>query len=871
MLGAERRSAARLLGAVEVASPSRPVARGKFLFHEDQKLYVRGVTYGTFRPGGTWGGYPDPARVARDFRLMAESGINTVRVYEPPPRGLLDLAREHGLWLIVGLPWEQHVAFLDDRDRVRSIEKRVRAGVRACAGHPAVLCYAVGNEIPASIVRWHGRRRSESFLERLYRAAKEEDPAALATYINYPSTEYLDLPFLDLACFNVFLEREEELEAYAARLHNLAGDRPLVLTELGLDSRRNGEEAQAVSLAWQLRTAFRSGCAGAVVFSWTDEWHRGGHDVDDWLFGLTDRERRPKQALAAVRDAFSEVPLPSDLEWPRVSVVVCTHNGAATLYDCLEGVAALDYPSYEAIVVDDGSTDETAAIPERFPVRLIRTPNQGLSAARNTGLAAATGEIVAYIDDDARPDGHWLTYLAASLLTTSHAGVGGPNVTPHGDGAIAEAVARSPGGPVHVLLSDLEAEHIPGCNMAFWRERLIEVGGFDRRFRVAGDDVDVCWRLHERGWTIGFSPAALVWHHRRNSLGAFFRQQRGYGRAEALLETKWPERYNLGGHLRWSGRVYSGTAVQRARRRWRVYYGTWGTGLFQSLYQPAPGLLASLPLIPEWYVLIALLSLASAYELVQEPLSFAVPGLDVPVTLLLLLLAVTTFVVHAAGAGWRSSDRLRVRALTAFLTLVQPLARLSGRLGAGLTPWRRRGGARPAMPWPRTRAIASETWASAPDRLGRVEAALRGEGAALQRGGAFDRWDVHVGVGMLGAARLRLAVEEHGHGWQLVRFRIWPRVSRGGVAAAAVIGMLSALATQRGSLAALVLGITAALLALRLLRECGTAVALCLQVVGREQDWHEREDDIDAVLDQRRAEARARSVQAALETGEGHG
>ena len=76
-------------------------------------------------------------------------------------------------------------------------------------------------------------------------------------------------------------------------------------------------------------------------------------------------------------------------------------------------------------------------------------------------------------------------------------------------------MAHAPGGPVHVLLSDEVAEHIPGCNMAYRLDRLRAIGGFDPRFRIAGDDVDICWRLQERGWTLGFSPAAVVWHHRR--------------------------------------------------------------------------------------------------------------------------------------------------------------------------------------------------------------------------------------------------------------------------------------------------------------------------------------------------------------------
>src|SRR5439155_3030068 len=255
------------------------------------------------------------------------------------------------LLVMVGMPWEQHVTFLDDRERARSIEQRVAEGVRACAGHPAVLSYSIGNEIPASIVRWHGRERVQRYLRRLYEAAKEEDPEGLVTYVNYPSTEYLDLPFVDLFSFNVYLEAQKPLESYLARLHNLAGDKPVLMAELGLDSRRNGEEEQARTLRWQLETAFTAGCAGAFVFAWTDEWHRGGHDIDDWDFGLTDRRRRPKLALPIVRRAFAEAPFLRSKSCPRVSVIVCSFNGARTIRDCLKGLSKLEYPDYEVIVV----------------------------------------------------------------------------------------------------------------------------------------------------------------------------------------------------------------------------------------------------------------------------------------------------------------------------------------------------------------------------------------------------------------------------------------------------------------------------------------------------------------------------------------
>jgi len=175
----------------------RPRVCGKFIFAGDQKIYIRGVTYGTFGPSEDGHQYPTPDIVARDFALMATNNINAVRTYTVPPRWLLDLAHEHSLWVMVGLPWEQHITFLDDPQRTRTIEQQVRTAVKACAGHPAVLCFSVGNEIPSPIVRWHGARRVERFIKRLYRAVKSEDPSALVTYVNYPTTEYLNLSFLD--------------------------------------------------------------------------------------------------------------------------------------------------------------------------------------------------------------------------------------------------------------------------------------------------------------------------------------------------------------------------------------------------------------------------------------------------------------------------------------------------------------------------------------------------------------------------------------------------------------------------------------------------------------------------------------------------
>jgi O-antigen biosynthesis protein len=804
----------------------RPEVRGKYLFVGNEKLWVRGVTYGTFRPDARGNEYGRREQVERDLATIAVNGFNAIRTYTVPRRWLLDLAERYGLRVMIGLPWEQHIAFLDDRGRSDAIERRVRAGVRSCAGHPAVLWYAIGNEIPAPIVRWHGRRRVERFLERLWHAARAEDPAALVTYVNYPTTEYLELPFLDLACFNVYLESQERLAAYLARLQNLIGDRPLVMSEVGLDSRRHGLAAQARSLYRQVRTTFAAGGAGAFVFAWTDEWHRGGYDIDDWDFGLSRRDRRPKPALAAVRRAMMETPFPRHLDLPRISVVVCTYNGARTIRDCCEGLRRLDYPNFEVIVVNDGSSDATAAIVKEYGYRVISGENHGLSHARNVGLHAATGEIVAYTDDDAYPDPDWLRYLAAGFLGSAHVGIGGPNIPPPGDGPVAECVANAPGGPIHVLLSDQEAEHIPGCNMAFRRKALLEIGGFDPQFRTAGDDVDVCWRLRERGGTLGFHPGAVVWHHRRNSVRTYWKQQMGYGRAEALLERKWPEKYNRAGHVSWAGGLY-GLGLTRAilSRPARVYQGSWGSALFQSLYQPAPGVLAALPLMPEWYLAILMLALLSALGIAWPPLLVALPLLGLAVAAVGVQAGVSAARARFNRAGRSRRTMLKLHGLTALLYLLQPIARLRGRLAHGLTPWRRRGASRAALPWGRTCTVWRERGRTAAEHLADISEALRQAGAVVRAGGDFDRWDLEVRLGAIGAIRLLMATEEHGGGRQLLRFRIRPWVPPVWLVLAAFSLAAGVGAAAGGAWAvALPLGLAAALVATRALADSGRAI-----------------------------------------------
>src|ERR1035438_5731829 len=198
---------------------------------------------------------------------------------------------------------------------------------------------------------------------------------------------------VDFLCFNVYLHQEHAFKNYLARLQILAESKPLLLGEFGIDSLREGEARQCEILEWQIESAFRGGLAGAVVFAFTDDWWRGGRQIEDWEMGLTTRDRQPKAAFRTVQKTFRAAPYFPLPRCPRVSVVVATYNGERTLKACLDSLERLNYPNYEVILVDDGSDDTTRQIAFAHPnVRYFRhEKNLGLSVARNTSIAAATG------------------------------------------------------------------------------------------------------------------------------------------------------------------------------------------------------------------------------------------------------------------------------------------------------------------------------------------------------------------------------------------------------------------------------------------------------------------------------------------------
>ena len=357
------------------------------------------------------------------------------------------------------------------------------------------------------------------------------------------------------------------------------------------------------------------------------------------------------------------------------------------------------------------------------------------------------------------------------------------------------------------------------------------IGGFDSQFRTAGDDVDVCWRLRDRGWTLGFSPAAMVWHHRRNRVRAYVRQQQGYGEAEALLERKWPDKYNGAGHLTWLGRVY-GNGGKPFLWGGRLYHGVWGGAPFQSLYQPAPGAVASFLRMPEWYLVIAALAVVSSLGLLWRPLLHGLPLLSVAVLALIAqagLLAGRARFVEPSASRYAAFRRY---GLTLVLHLLQPLARLRGRLSRGLTPWRRTTRHGFSLPRPRQWAVFTSNWKEPEQRLMSIESALRARGIAAERGGCYDRWDLEVRGGVLGAARLIMAVEDHGAGTQYIRIRSWPRCAGPAAGWTLFLAGLAATAALDGAwVVSAAVGSVCALLAVRVLQDCSAATSAMIDAV----------------------------------------
>ncbi len=758
-----------------VAATLRPrvTLDGKFFRLGERKFYVKGLSYGPFAPNSKREFFPEPHQARRDFELIRELGANVLRVYTVPPRWVLDLALEFDVKLFVDIPWAKHLCFLDSEKLREDVRSAVRHAVQSCVGHPAVFAFSVVNEISPDIVRWTGARRVADFLDELVNVAKSVDPECLCTVGNYPPTEFLRPQNLDFVCFNIYLHQQKPFENYLARLQMIADNKPLILGEFGIDSISEGEPAKCEMLGWQIEVVFRAGLAGAVVYSFTDDWFKDNRQVEEWAFGVTTATREKKDSFFTVQNRFAVAPYFPLPQYPKVSVVVASYNGARTLKACLDSLVKLNYPNYEVLLVDDGSTDTTQQIASLYKnVCHIYQTHQGLSVARNSGIYAADGEVIAFTDSDCRADEDWLHYIVSDLLQNKFAGIGGHNFLPPEDSLVAATVQASPGAPAHVMLTDRIAEHIPGCNMAFYKEALLQIGCFDPIYKRAGDDVDVCWRLQQRGYKLGFSPGGFVWHYRRSTIRAYLRQQQGYGEAEALLVRRHPENFNSFGGGIWRGRIYAASPFGPTFNRPIIYHGLFASAFFQTLYQAEPAEALMLCTSLEYHVVVNLPLLV-----LSVPFGYLLP------------LAIASFALSLAicvAAAWqarlpRNKIRFWSRPLVALLFFLQPIvrgwARYRGRIALGPTPR----AAYENLDYVHlkntgekleTAEYWSEKWVERIAFVQSVIQALERDGWLYKTDAGWSDFDVEIFASRWGHLYLTTVVEPHGYQKILLRCRM---------------------------------------------------------------------------------------------------
>ena len=208
-----------------------------------------------------------------------------------------------------------------------------------------------------------------------------------------------------------------------------------------------------------------------------------------------------------------------------VSVVVNTYNRADALRKALGSLRQLDYPCFEVVVVNGPSSDRTGDVLAEFAdqVKVVRCEDRNLSRSRNLGIANASGEIVAFIDDDAYPDPAWLDDLVAGFDDDEVAAVGGPVYNHTGTAFQARYSVATRFGEAWVdeelnpteYLARPRGRTFPytiGTNSAFLRRRLVEIGGFDEQFDYYLDETDVCCRLLDRGHLVKLVDRGFVYH-----------------------------------------------------------------------------------------------------------------------------------------------------------------------------------------------------------------------------------------------------------------------------------------------------------------------------------------------------------------------
>jgi cellulose synthase/poly-beta-1,6-N-acetylglucosamine synthase-like glycosyltransferase len=314
---------------------SRVAIDGDRLLVDGAGFLVKGIHYSPWLPGtgpGKERGWPGEPTVSRDLEMIRDLGANTILVHDAP-QAIFPLARRFGLMVIYSYHVDWQSIGSDGTFRARAAE--IAGSAAGIGREPNLLAVLLGNEVPEWVLKDRGVEFLDARIRSLYDAVKKAAPGVPVGHANWPPTRRLTLPFMDIACFNLYpaWPREVVLAGYGnyidATLKPIAGGRPLLITEFGQNSLETSEQrqAQVLSETWG---EIRSRTAGGVVFEFADEWWKNydnptgpddywrrahapddekTHDLDpEEYYGIVTSERNPKPGLEAVHVMYSASP-----------------------------------------------------------------------------------------------------------------------------------------------------------------------------------------------------------------------------------------------------------------------------------------------------------------------------------------------------------------------------------------------------------------------------------------------------------------------------------------------------------------------------------------------------------------------------------
>jgi len=318
-------------GAPRINS-SRVVIEGDRLLVGGEPFLVKGIHYSPWLPGsGPSKGYawPGEATVSRDLQIIQNLRANTILVHDAPP-SIFPLARHFGLMVIYSYYINWQSIGVDEQFRARAAE--IADAAIGIGREPNLLAILLGNEVPEWILKERGADFVNARIRSLYDEVKKTAPKVPIGHANWPPTKGLTLPYMDIACFNLYpaWPREVVVAGYGnyieGTLKPIAAGRPLLITEFGQNSLEATEQRQAKVLreSWE---EIRAHTAGGVVFEFADEWWKNydnpiregdwwqreyapddekTHDLDpEEYYGIVTSDRDPKPAFDEVRQMYS--------------------------------------------------------------------------------------------------------------------------------------------------------------------------------------------------------------------------------------------------------------------------------------------------------------------------------------------------------------------------------------------------------------------------------------------------------------------------------------------------------------------------------------------------------------------------------------